>query len=53
MPRKGYASISIPDEMVKEIDRIVAQKKHGYSSRADLIADAVRRLSKELRPLER
>ena len=53
MPRKGYTSISIPDEMAREIDKIVSQKKHGYSSRADLIADAVRRLAKDLKPLER
>jgi metal-responsive CopG/Arc/MetJ family transcriptional regulator len=53
LPRKGYTSISIPDDMVKEIDRIVNQKKHGYSSRADLIADAVRRLTETLKPLGR
>jgi len=52
LPRKGYASISIPDEMIREIDKIISQKKYGYSSRADLIADAVRRLAKELKTLE-
>jgi metal-responsive CopG/Arc/MetJ family transcriptional regulator len=51
LPRKGYTSISIPDEMIKEIDKLVAQKRHGYSSRPDVIADAVRRLMKELKAL--
>ena len=51
MPRNGYTSISIPDEMVQEIDKVVARRKYGYTSRADLISDAVRRLMRELKPL--
>ena len=42
MARKGYTTIALPDEMVKEIDEIVKQKKRGYTSRAELIKEAVR-----------
>ena len=42
MARKGYTTIALPDEMVKEIDEIIKQKKRGYTSRAELIKEAVR-----------
>jgi metal-responsive CopG/Arc/MetJ family transcriptional regulator len=53
MPPKGYTSISLPDEMVKEIDKLVANRRYGYTSRADVVADAIRRLMEELKPLSR
>lgn len=43
MPRKGYTSVSIPDEMIAEIDKKIQNKKLGYSSRANFIKDAIRR----------
>ena len=42
MARKGYTTIALPDEMIKEIDEIIKQKKRGYTSRAELIKEAVR-----------
>ena len=42
MARKGYTTIALPDEMVKDIDEIIKQKKRGYTSRAELIKEAVR-----------
>jgi metal-responsive CopG/Arc/MetJ family transcriptional regulator len=39
--------------MVKEIDKVVENKRFGYTSRADVIADAVRRLMEQLKPLSR
>lgn len=53
MPRKGFTSISIPDEMVAWVDRLVDQKKYGYESRAEVIKDALRRLQRELKTLEK
>jgi len=46
--RKG-----IPEEMVKEIDRLVQKRRYGYTSRADVVADAVRRLMAELKSLSK
>lgn len=53
MPARGFISISIPEEMVKEIDKLVENRRYGYTSRADVVADAVRRLMAELKPLSR
>lgn len=49
MARKGYTTIALPDEMVKEIDEVVKQKKRGYTSRAELIKEAVRVLIDKIR----
>ena len=49
MARKGYTTIALPNEMIKEIDEIVAQKKRGYTSRAELIKEAVRVLIDKIR----
>ena len=44
MARKGYTTIALPDELVKEIDEIVKSKKRGYTSRGELVKEAVRTL---------
>lgn len=48
MTRTGYAGFSLPDELVKEIDKIVENKKYRYLSRADFMRDAVRFKLKEI-----
>ena len=53
LPAKGYISISIPEEMVKEIDKVVKKRRYGYTSRADVVADAIRRLMAALKSLSR
>lgn len=53
MPTKGYVNISIPEEMVKEIDKLIKKRKYAYTSRPDVIADAVRRLMEDLKPLSK
>lgn len=47
MPRKGWTSISISEQMIEEIDKFVnsdAGKKLGFRSRADVAVAAVRDL---------
>ncbi|MCK5107188.1 MAG: ribbon-helix-helix protein, CopG family [Nanoarchaeota archaeon] len=44
MARKGYTTIAIPDELADELDVIVENKKRGYSSRGELVKDAIRQL---------
>jgi metal-responsive CopG/Arc/MetJ family transcriptional regulator len=54
MPKKGYVSVSIPEELGKDIDKI-KRSGHGYRSRAEVVVDAVRRLVTDLKkpkPLE-
>jgi len=43
MARQGYTTIALPDELISEVDNIVNDKKRGYTSRAELIKEAVRR----------
>jgi Arc/MetJ-type ribon-helix-helix transcriptional regulator len=42
MARKGYTTIALPDQLMVEIDKIVKDKKRGYSSRAELVKAGVR-----------
>ena len=44
MPRKTYTTIALPDELIQEIDAIVKTKKYGYTSRPELVKEAVRNL---------
>ncbi|GAF81241.1 unnamed protein product [marine sediment metagenome] len=45
MPRPGWVAISIPEEMINEIKRLIEQNPHlGYKSTSDYVAEALRRL---------
>ena len=48
MARKGYTTIALPDELVVEIDALIKTKKRGYSSRGELVKEAVRILIDKL-----
>lgn len=48
MTRKSYVNISIPETLVKEIDKLVSKKTKGYTSRAEFVKEAVRKLLREL-----
>jgi metal-responsive CopG/Arc/MetJ family transcriptional regulator len=37
-----YTNISLPDELIEEIDRVVKQHSFGYKNRADLCKGAIR-----------
>lgn len=44
---KRYISVSLPEELIEEIDSLVG--KMGYRSRPDIISDALRRFFEEMR----
>ena len=44
MARQGYTTIALPDELVIEIDHVIKDKKRGYTSRGELVKEAVRLL---------
>jgi Arc/MetJ-type ribon-helix-helix transcriptional regulator len=49
-----YRTIQLPEEFViQEIDPLVNNKKLGYSSRANVVVDAVKRLSESLKGNEK
>ena len=49
MTRKNYVNISIPENLMKEIDQIINKKIGGYSSRAEFMKDAARHLLEKLK----
>ncbi len=49
MTRKSYVNVSIPDTLIEEIDEIIKEKKKGYTSRAELIKDAIRDILEKLK----
>jgi len=48
MARRGYTTVALPNELVDEIDSVIKSKKRGYSSRGELVKEAVRNLLKEI-----
>lgn len=48
MARKGYTTIALPDELVKEMDSVIKRKKKGYTSRGEFVKEAVRNLLKSI-----
>ena len=51
--RGKFISVSIPESLVQEIDKILEKEKLGYESRPEFIKEAVRKRLEELRALER
>ena len=47
VPKKNFITVSIPAELVQEIDEVVGSR--GYRSRPDVIKDAVRRHLEKLK----
>ena len=47
MPKKERTTISLPQKMIEEIDKLWPE--FGYESRAEFVRDAVRRLIRELK----
>ena len=54
MPTKKpdkFVSVSIPTEIIEQIDRVIDSRKPGYESRPEFIKDAVRRRLEEMKAL--
>jgi len=49
---KKYINISIPNELVTEMDLVVKNSSLGYRGRSDLAKDAIRQFLKELMRFE-
>ncbi len=45
----GYVTVSIPSDLAEEMDKVVEAKIRGYSSRAEIVKDGVRRLLDSLK----
>jgi len=42
MGEEGYTGVSLPKELIAEIEKIVKNKKYGYSSKTEFIKEAIR-----------
>jgi metal-responsive CopG/Arc/MetJ family transcriptional regulator len=47
MPRKIYVNVSLPLELIKEVDKTWKRSKQGYRSRAEFVMEAIRQRLKE------
>jgi metal-responsive CopG/Arc/MetJ family transcriptional regulator len=50
MPREKYTTVKIPEELTNVLDRF--RKAWGYSSRAEMVDDAVRQLIVRMKRLD-
>jgi metal-responsive CopG/Arc/MetJ family transcriptional regulator len=46
-----FVSVSLPEEIIEQIDRVIESRKHGYESRPEFIKDAVRRRLEDMKTL--
>ena len=53
MADEDYLNVRLPKELIAEIDRLVDRKALGFRSRAEFIADAIRRRLEQVIDLER
>jgi metal-responsive CopG/Arc/MetJ family transcriptional regulator len=51
--RGKFVSVSIPEELIREIDKVLEKSKFGYESRPEFIKEAVRRRLEELKALSK
>jgi len=51
--RGRFVSVSIPEELIEEIDKILRSHKGGYESRPEFIKEAIRKRLEEMRALAR
>ena len=47
--RKKYVYVGVPEELIRQVDKLVSLGWRGYRSRAEVVRDAVRRLLEEAR----
>lgn len=48
MGAKTFTTVAIPEELIKEVDNIIKEKKLGYRSRPEFIKEAIRKLLREI-----
>jgi Arc/MetJ-type ribon-helix-helix transcriptional regulator len=48
MPKEGYTSVSISNEIIEKIDVVIESGKTTYRTRSDFIKDALRIRLREL-----
>ncbi len=52
MADPNYLNVRLPKQLIAQVDRIVDRKALGFRSRAEFIADAIRRRLEQILELE-
>ncbi len=47
MPSK-YTNVALPEDLIKEMDMVVKESGLGYTSRGEIVKEAVRKFLKDL-----
>jgi len=50
---KAYVNVKLPEELSKQVDKLIKDRVLGYRSRGEFVAEATRRLLLEIRALEK
>ncbi len=53
MPKTGYRSLRIPDDLVEKIEDVINKKDLGYASISEFVKDAVRRRLEDIEKMQR
>ena len=48
----GYTTIKLPKDLVKQIDEVLEKQSLGYTSRAEIVKDAVRGFLAKIKRIE-
>lgn len=43
-----YTNVALPEDLVRELDRVVKESGLGYKSRGEIVKEAVRKFLKDL-----
>ena len=43
-----YTNVALPDDLIKELDRVVKESGLGYKSRGEIVKEALRKFLKDL-----
>jgi Arc/MetJ-type ribon-helix-helix transcriptional regulator len=53
MTGKRFETVSVPVELLEEVERVVEERKNGYTSVAEFVRDAVREKLQEIQGIDR
>jgi Arc/MetJ-type ribon-helix-helix transcriptional regulator len=53
MPKPGYRSLRIPENLVSKIEDVIENKDQGYTSISEFVKDSVRRRLEEIEKMRK
>jgi Arc/MetJ-type ribon-helix-helix transcriptional regulator len=53
MPKSGYRSVRIPDDMLTKMEDVINNNELGYASISEFVKDAVRRRLEDIEKMQK